>query len=141
MTGIGRLKYNGKGRSAGIGETLVSTEIIIAIHRLAHFNNLIRTEVISSTVALVNSRYHLNIRVGTVNAPALKPQELCTLENIKERNLGFRLISETWLKDVGESLAWYIGSELNINRLRFMWPNRKNKRRSLALIHFINLEY
>ena len=46
-----------------------------------------------------------------------------------------------WLKDEDESLAWYMGLELNRNGLRFVGKNRRNKKGGgLGLIYLIDID-
>ena len=94
---------------------------------MENLNNLITMEPISSTMALINSNYSLNITVGMVNAQSLKSKEWNILEYIEERNLdvfNIRNVAERWRW----AFSMVYSSELNRNGLKFMWSNRRNKK-------------
>ena len=71
-----------------------------------------------------------------MNTRSVKNKQLQIVEIIKLENIDFTMLTETWLKNTDEDMAWVSTCNLNNNNLRLDTVNRNNKQGGgIALLH------
>ena len=77
-----------------------------------------------------------NIRIATMNTRSVKNKQLQIVEIMELENIDFTMLTETWLKNTDEDMAWESTSNLNNDNLRLDTVNRNNKQGGgIALLH------
>ena len=77
-----------------------------------------------------------NIRIATMNTRSVKNKQLQIVEIMELENIDFTMLTETWLKNTDEDMAWVSTSDLNNNNLRLDTVNKNNKQGGgIALLH------